>query len=119
MAQFMTLQTKNFAARRSDFFLVDSTFKNSLFQVGESPPSPRLFFRRPFKMMFAERADSPVTFEEFLCATLLLAGVVAAIWLAPRPEDPCLRGSYIIKCYMCYSGTVTCTCSLDFSMTGM
>ena len=60
-----------------------------------------VFFRRPFKMMFAERADSPVTFGEFLCATLLLAGVVAAIWLAARPweepEDPCLRGSYIIK----------------------
>ena len=60
-----------------------------------------VFFRRPFKMMFAERADSPVTFGEFLCATLLLAGVVAAIWLAARPweepEDPRLRGSYIIK----------------------
>ena len=35
-------------------------------------------------MMFAERADSPVTFGEFLCATLLLAGVVATLWLAAR-----------------------------------
>ena len=48
-------------------------------------------------MMFAERADSPVTFGEFLCASLLLASVVATIWLATRPweepEEPCLRGS--------------------------
>ena len=60
-----------------------------------------VFFRRPFKMMFAERANSPVTLGEFLCASLLLAGVVAALWLAARPweepEDPGLRGSYIIK----------------------
>ena len=60
-----------------------------------------VFFRRQLKMMFAERADSPVTFGEFLCASLLLASVVATIWLATRaweePEEPCLRGSYLIK----------------------
>ena len=59
------------------------------------------FLSAILKMWVAERADSPVTFGEFLCATLLLAGVVAAIWLAARPweeqEDPCLRGSHIIK----------------------
>ena len=42
-----------------------------------------------------ERAESPATLGEFLCAALLLAGVVAALWLAARPweepEDPCLR----------------------------
>ena len=52
-------------------------------------------------MWSPERADSPVTFGEFLCASLLLASVVATIWLAARPweepEDPCLCLRGIIK----------------------
>ena len=39
--------------------------------------------------MITERADSPATFGEFLCAALLLAGVVATLWLVARPwEEP-------------------------------
>ena len=34
-----------------------------------------------------ERADSPATFGEFLCAALLLAGVVATLWLVARPWE--------------------------------
>ena len=48
-------------------------------------------------MWLPERADSPATFGEFLCDALLLAGVVATLWLVARPweepEEPCLRGS--------------------------
>ena len=52
-------------------------------------------------MPSAERA-SPVTLGEFLCAALLLAGVVATLWLVARPwedseEEPCLRGSFITE----------------------
>ena len=65
----------------------------------------RLAAHRPFssltkKMPSAERA-SPVTLGEFLCAALLLAGVVATMWLVARPweepEEPCLRGSFITE----------------------
>ena len=52
-------------------------------------------------MPSAERA-SPVTLGEFLCAALLLAGVVATMWLLAKPwedpeEEPCLRGSFITE----------------------
>ena len=52
-------------------------------------------------MPSAERA-SPVTLGEFLCAALLLAGVVATMWLLAKPwedseEEPCLRGSCITE----------------------
>ena len=53
------------------------------------------FLSARLKMWPPERADSPATFGEFLCAALLLAGVVATLWLVARPwdepEDPWIK----------------------------
>ena len=64
-----------------------------------------VFFRRPFKMMFAERANSPVTLGEFLCASLLLAGVVAALWLAAGRPGPSGKLHHQMKLLELFSGT--------------